>query len=1030
MPEEYIKKKAKATFNWINKHTGAFDGLEEKAHYEKETIPTYLDEIHKSLLPNLIKDNDSILAYTEENTYLGCMYLFPISDIIIPVELEKGEVAKYINNKYQTILSAAYAADICVSTVIKGDVRGIKVYLGCEVSEENKDKKINDYYNSILNGILPHTPHPQENITLDDLIHDFPNGGLVTGIPVLRNEDERHAFNISSVVRSMYGKKFVLLIKSIPIKAQKIYSDLDFMLKIRDICHGLAKATTVKHDDWTKNRTNTGSAILYSQSRSSGHSWGESLTKEDQNGWAVELEKIAENYVKRLSNGLNIGYWETVISFAAEDAIGCDILGGSLIGELSKPCDTLYPPKVYTELIPIPQKGDAPRKLFLPKKQEDNPVFEKPLASYINTSELAFIASPPIETLPGYEIKRALELALSDTPKGGEYKIGKIIDKGLKLGGADISLSQKDINKHIFICGLTGSGKTTTMRKILKEVATENKVPFLVIESAKRDYRQLLVKEPFDKVSIFTIGNSEISPIAFNPFYVQEGACLSSHIDNLKAIFNASFSLYGPMPHILEKCLYRIYKKKGWNLDANSHPNFLNKEGFEDSEAYKIAEHKFCFPTLLDLKEEVDNYIVNELKYAQEQRDNIRSAIVVRLESLCIGSKGKMFNTYECYPIKTLLEKNVIFEMEYLSDDDDKAFFVGLILMLISEYRQRYNPAVNPGKEPHLEHFLVIEEAHRLLKNIETERSSETMGNPKGKAVETFCNVISEMRSLGQGVAVVEQIPTKISPDVIKNSNTKIVHRLVSNDDQEFAAASLCISNDDSRYLSQLITGHALCHKEGMEKPVECVIDNDVELESLSDKKLKEYMTEKNSNLLTTQLPSLKKETKDALFFRFFNTLAHLENYTDSDVVNVFNLLEQEIKLAFVETDYQVNSFQINEFIIQSILDIISSRAIFRTNYKFTKNFKNMLGKFVTERNQSSLDRFFGEMKVVYSLNIDTHSYIKTGFILYIKRTLQKTEDLNVNPEIVERAIKTKISNLLLNSNNTCLVNHIYTSLN
>jgi hypothetical protein len=256
------------------------------------------------------------------------------------------------------------------------------------------------------------------------------------------------------------------------------------------------------------------------------------------------------------------------------------------------------------------------------------------------------------------------------------------------------------------------------------------------------------------------------------------------------------------------------------------------------------------------------------------------------------------------------------------------------------------------------------------------------------------------------------------------------VHRLVSNDDQEFAAASLCISNDDSRYLSQLITGHALCHKEGMEKPVECVIDNDVELESLSDKKLKEYMTEKNSNLLTTQLPSLKKETKDALFFRFFNTLAHLENYTDSDVVDVFNLLEQEIKLAFVETDYQVNSFQINEFIIQSILDIISSRTIFRTDYKFTKDLKNILDKFVTERNQSSLDRFFREMKVVCSLSIDMHSYIKKGLNLYIKRTFQRTEDLNVNPEIVERAIKAKISNLLLSSDNTCLVNHIYNSLN
>ena len=67
-----------------------------------------------------------------------------------------------------------------------------------------------------------------------------------------------------------------------------------------------------------------------------------------------------------------------------------------------------------------------------------------------------------------------------------------------------------------------------------------------------------------------------------------------------------------------------------------------------------------------------------------------------------------------------------------------------------------------------LQHLLVIEEAHRLLKNIDTERSSENTGNPKGKALEHFTNMIAEMRSYGQGVIIAEQIPTKLAPDVIK----------------------------------------------------------------------------------------------------------------------------------------------------------------------------------------------------------------------------------------------------------------------
>ena len=94
--------------------------------------------------------------------------------------------------------------------------------------------------------------------------------------------------------------------------------------------------------------------------------------------------------------------------------------------------------------------------------------------------------------------------------------------------------------------------------------------------------------------------------------------------------------------------------------------------------------------------------------------------------------------------------------MEPLADDDQKAFVLGLILLLISEYRQLSSAAVDHSYAgAGLRHVLVLEEAHRLLKNVATERQSEMMGNPQGKLVETFCNVVAEMRALGQGVMVI-----------------------------------------------------------------------------------------------------------------------------------------------------------------------------------------------------------------------------------------------------------------------------------
>ena len=298
------------------------------------------------------------------------------------------------------------------------------------------------------------------------------------------------------------------------------------------------------------------------------------------------------------------------------------------------------------------------------------------------------------------------------------------------------------------------------------------------------------------------------------------------------------------MPYILEKCLFNIYQQKGWNITSGRHHQ-VNIENFEDCQS-----NSFIYPTIVDLKNEVNRYVKFELEYKGELQDNIRSAIVTRLESLAVGSKGFIFNTSCFINFEDLLKKQIVFELESLADDDDKAFFVGLILSLVSEYRQSLARESVLNHTDNLKHIMVVEEAHRLLKNVNTERSSEMMGNPKGKAVESFCNIIAEMRSLGQGVIVAEQIPTKIAPDVIKNTNTKIVHRLVSFDDQVAMGAGLGLNDEDSRYLNQLTTGFALAHKEGMSKPVEINVFNTLQNTLIGDVRIRQLGNELfNGNL-------------------------------------------------------------------------------------------------------------------------------------------------------------------------------------
>jgi hypothetical protein len=672
------------------------------------------------------------------------------------------------------------------------------------------------------------------------------------------------------------------------------------------------------------------------------------------------LEKIAENFIDRLKKGLNAGYWETTITFVTETEAGRDILGGSFLGELSKPSTDNFPAKLNFAEI------DKDQILLIPTKKNicetTGEIFPNFLCSYITSEELAQIASPPIESLPGYEIKRMPSLSLTDTPisdKEGSFGLGYITDHGMFLENSPFTLSHGDLVKHTFVCGITGSGKTTTVKQILKSA----NVPFLVLESAKRDYRKLYHDETFkNNFRIYTIGDATISPIRLNPFYIMPYISPLSHIDLLKAIFNASFSLYGPMPHILEKCLHNIYTKRGWNLTRGSHPFFLDKNGEYDEIRYQEPEHYYCFPTLDDLKSEVDFYVKNNLDYKGEFSDNIRTAIVVRLESLAVGAKGIMFNTYDFPNLEELLKCHVMFEIESLSDDDDKAFFVGLVLTFISELRQRNNPDVDPWKTnvKTLEHLLVIEEAHRLLKNIETERLTEMMGNPKGKAVETFCNIISEMRALGQGVIVVEQIPTKIAPDVIKNTNTKIAHRLVSKDDQSVLSSSLGINEEDALYLNRLQTGFALCHKEGMERPIEVKICPNINDNKISYEKVRKIMNErikddKSHNLELNEFKFCAGKEGEEIVLKFLNSLLTLNN---DELNHLLKKVQSELNKLCVENNY-INYFctdTIQHYIVHQITEIFS-RGVYCTGWKFPVGLINITKELIKAEKNNTLER-------------------------------------------------------------------------
>ena len=838
--------------------------LEKQKAADQEEGAQELNAIFSDLLPWTIEstDADTLLKNTMQDRadierFLDSLYLFRVGEISVAADAQ--DVADLIYKRQQAAIVAASQAGYTLTTIISGNGGGtVDLFFG--VRGEGDVRKV---FKEQLQGVYPGKGIEfVEEADIKNTLKAQKHGGVLTGIPTQKVEEEKQTFDLSSVVRSMNGQKFLLAMVSRPVAKYETAQQLHELMALKDRCHALANRQIGLEEGaginqshayqeakgYSKGGTITPNIVstiwrrlvggvsstteteFLSRSETDTVGWsenvGRSLSYEQQNTLAMELESIADKLITRLRNGLNTGLWESFITYTTVSPTASQILSGTLAGELIKADPNALPIRNVSGALP----ADIP--IFIPKERDGGSLITgNKLLSFLSSDEAALLMAPPLSSVPGYDIRVKPALSLTGTRDRAGYSIGRISEHGRVVKGSDFTISKDDIRKHIFVSGLTGSGKTTTVKHILHGIDT----PFLVIESAKREYRRLLADEKYDdNLRVYTVGDSGISPIRHNPFMVLPGVSLITHIDNLKSIFYASFSLYGPMPYILEKCIYNIYKDRGWNLTTGNHQRVEIKT-FED-----CKHHRFIYPTIRDLIDDVNRYVKEELEYKGELQDNIRSAIVARLESLAVGAKGFLFNTHNFIDIEGLLKGRVVFELESLSDDDDKAFFVGLMLALVSEYRQCLARESTLTHMDDLHHVLVIEEAHRLLKNVQTERTSEMLGNPKGKAVESFCNLIAEMRSYGQGVIVAEQIPTKIAPDVIKNTNTKIIHRLVSLDDQIAVGTGLGLEEWECRYLNQLSAGTALAHKEGMSKPVEISVSNELPNEAIGDIRINE----------------------------------------------------------------------------------------------------------------------------------------------------------------------------------------------
>jgi hypothetical protein len=518
-----------------------------------------------------------------------------------------------------------------------------------------------------------------------------------------------------------------------------------------------------------------------------------------QEAWYTAIDLLRE----RASEGRQTGLWDTEIWFSAPSRETI-IRGRSLLQTAFGGVESAPDPIRITETVQGPATVSEPWPL--------------------TAQQLAVFSCPPAHQYSGYEIAdyvrfgvQAIEVASRGT-KTPRLEIGDILANGRNTGNK-LAIELNDLTAHTLIVGITGSGKTNTCFQILAQLA-ENDIPFMVIESAKSEYRELLNDVRFKRRPfVYTVGNETISPMRLNPFEVPDGMLVQVHIEYVKQSLIGAFALPSPMPEVLEQAIEEIYKDCGWDLSTN-----VNTRA---GQTYLGSQR---FPTLDDLVEKI-NFLVENTRYPDEVKGTLRSGLVLRLDRLRKSpGNGPMYNTSELLPDKKLFEQTCIIELETLSDPA-KALFMGLILTRLYEYHRVRQEAVRSGKgdgrsdddesaKPGaLRHVILIEEAHRLLSNVPAAQTADSK-NPKAEAVEKFSNMLAEIRSYGEGFILAEQSPTKLVSDALKNTNLKIIHRVVEKDERNAAGSSMALAEDQINHLARLRSGEAVVYAERLRSPV------------------------------------------------------------------------------------------------------------------------------------------------------------------------------------------------------------------
>jgi len=355
--------------------------------------------------------------------------------------------------------------------------------------------------------------------------------------------------------------------------------------------------------------------------------------------------------------------------------------------------------------------------------------------------------------------------------KEGSIKIGRILRKKKKK--YNFALSINDLEKHMFICGSTGTGKSNFIQNFLINFSKLYNKPFFLVEF-KGEYhflqdklKDLLILCPGENFSI-----NIFDPVGANPKIHAERI-----FDILKSgQFLDDSAEYSPQ---MEKVLIDILTEVCENKNRQSWDGFKDCcEIYLDNNRNKIPMLK---QTLISLKN--------------------------RIRRFSIGPMKAIFDTNTTLSVSNLFNQKVILDLSSIirlgGEKKDALFFLNMVLKYLWD-RNLTRGAINYDG---INHITIIEDAQYFAPQDMSKKS---------KLTSYLEDIALLQRGTGECLITIATRPN-ISKDILANNGVVLTFK--NHIEKDIMCELLNLDLEKKNYLSMLEEGYCIIRVNSIKEP-------------------------------------------------------------------------------------------------------------------------------------------------------------------------------------------------------------------